>query len=445
MPVVEDDSVWLVAVDDDPTGCQSVSGVPLLTAWDPETLAAAVRRRAPVTFVLTNSRSLPEHEAVAVNRDVGAALAGAAAEVGVRLRLISRSDSTLRGHYPAEVDALVGGAGLTPDAVVLCPAFFEAGRFTADGIHWVHLGGELIPACETEFARDATFGFTELTLADWARARGAPPDVIDIGLATLARGDGDAVEAALSSARGGQAVVLNATNYGHLATFDAAARRAEAAGATIVYRTGPSYVRAAAGLGRPTVADLGPERPGAGSGGRHGLVVVGSHTALTTAQVDGAVGAHGLDVIELDVAAVLDPARVDAHVAQVGAAVAASLGRQATLLRTSRVLITEHPDLTPLEISRRVADAVTATVRLVADLAPPAWVIAKGGITSHDVLARAFGIRSAEVAGQALPGIIPVLRIPIGPDGDLRPYVIFPGNVGDERTLAQVVARLVGA
>ena len=144
----------------------------------------------------------------------------------------------------------MAGAGIAPDAVVLCPAFFEAGRFTADGIHWVHLGGELIPACDTEFARDATFGFTELTLADWARARGAPPDVIDVGLATLARGDEDAVVAALRAARGGQAVVLNATNYGHLATFDAAARRAEAAGTTIVYRTGPSYVRAAAGLGR---------------------------------------------------------------------------------------------------------------------------------------------------------------------------------------------------
>jgi len=442
---VNDDGAWLVAVDDDPTGCQSVSGVPLLTAWDPDTLATAARRRAPVTFVLTNSRSLPAAEAVAVNREVGAALASAAAEVGVRLRLISRSDSTLRGHYPAEVDALVAGAGLVPDAVVLCPAFFEAGRFTADGIHWVHLGGELIPACETEFARDATFGFTELTLADWARARGAPPDVIDVGLGTLARGDEEAVVAALRAARGGQAVVLNATNYGHLATFDAAARRAEADGTMIVYRTGPSYVRAAAGLGRPVVADLGPPAGSAPGQGRHGLVVVGSHTALTTAQVEGAVGAHGLDVIELDAGTVLDPARVDAHVAQVADAVAASLSRQATLLRTSRLLITEHPELTPLDISRRVADAVTATVRRVAELAPPAWVVAKGGITSHEVLAGAFGVRSAEVAGQALPGIIPVLRIPIGPDGDLRPYVIFPGNVGDERTLAQVVARLVGA
>ncbi|MDH4076539.1 MAG: hypothetical protein OEW29_11435 [Acidimicrobiia bacterium] len=440
---MNDNGAWLVAVDDDPTGCQSVSGVPLLTAWDHGTLVAAARRRAPVTFVLTNSRSHPQAEAVAVNRDVGAALAAAADEVGVRLRLISRSDSTLRGHYPAEVDALVAGAGLVPDAVVLCPAFFEAGRFTADGIHWVHLDGELIPACDTEFARDATFGFTELTLADWARARGAPAEVIDIGLVTLARGDEEAVVSALRAARGGQAVVLNATNYGHLATFDSAARTAEAAGTTIVYRTGPSYVRAAAGLGRPAVADLGPAPTDGGAGG-HGLVVVGSHTALTTAQVEGAVGAHGLDVIELDVGAVLDPARVDDHVARVAEAVAASLHRQATVLRTSRVLVSEHPDLDPLEISRQVADAVTATVRRVAELVPPAWVVVKGGVTSHDVLARAFDVRSAEVAGQALPGIIPVLRIPLGPAGELRPYVIFPGNVGDERTLAQVVARLVG-
>ncbi|MCE2525272.1 MAG: hypothetical protein J4F99_04765, partial [Acidimicrobiia bacterium] len=158
-------------MDDDPTGCQSVSGIPLLTRWDPDTLTAAARRAAPVTFVLTNSRSLDGAEASRVNREVGRSLAAVADRLGLSLRLISRSDSTLRGHYPAEVNALAEGAGIAPDGVLICPCFFEAGRYTAGGIHWVLSGGELIPARETEFARDETFGHSELTLAAWADAR----------------------------------------------------------------------------------------------------------------------------------------------------------------------------------------------------------------------------------------------------------------------------------
>jgi uncharacterized protein YgbK (DUF1537 family) len=430
------DTTWLVAVDDDPTGCQSVSGVPLLTAWDNDTLTAAARRRAPVTFVLTNSRSLPEGDAADVNREVGAALARVADTEGLRLRLISRSDSTLRGHFPAEVDALVAGAGQDPDGIVICPAFFEAGRFTADGIHWVHRNGELVPARDTEFAADATFGFTELTLADWTRHRGAPDDVIDIGLDELSSEDIDGITSKLRRAASGQAIIVNATNYAHLSVFDTAARRAEADGSTLVYRTGPSYVRAAADLGPPAIADLGPSDARA----RHGLVVVGSHTDLTNAQVAQALDTHSPHLVELDVHELLDPDRVEGHVADTTASAVELLTSRSVLLRTSRNLVTANDTRTPLEISRTIANAVTDTVRMIAATTTPTWVIAKGGITSHELLTNAFNVRTAEVAGQAFPGIIPVLDISIG--NDRLPYVIFPGNVGDETTLARLLDRL---
>ncbi|RFC35630.1 MAG: putative sugar-binding N-terminal domain-containing protein [Candidatus Nitrotoga sp. SPKER] len=49
---------------------------------------------------------------------------------------ISRFDSTLRGHYPVEIDVMseeLGGAtGF--DAHFLIPAFLEGGRFTRDSI-----------------------------------------------------------------------------------------------------------------------------------------------------------------------------------------------------------------------------------------------------------------------------------------------------------------------
>ena len=427
---------WLVAVDDDPTGCQSVSGVPLLTAWDHETLTAAAHRNAPVTFVLTNSRSLSEDEAVRANTDVGAALASVAAATGLQLRLISRSDSTLRGHFPAEAHALAAAAGIDADGIVICPAFFEAGRFTADGIHWVHHHGELVPARDTEFANDATFGFSELTLADWSRTRGAPDDVIDIGLTELTNNDTDSIAAKLTSAADGQAIVVNATNYHHLDTFDAAARTAEAAGSRFIYRTGPSFVRAAARAPAPALADLAS----ANQPRSHGLVVVGSHTDTTNDQVAGAVQNHPLELIELDASAVLDPRHAARHIARTAESAANALTRSPVLVRTSRNVITGDDTRTPLEISRVVADALTETVRQTASATQPAWVIAKGGITSHELLTKAFRVRTAEVTGQALPGIIPVLDIAIG--NQTLPYVIFPGNVGDQHTLSHVLDRL---
>jgi len=427
---------WLVAVDDDPTGCQSVSGVPLLTAWDHDTLQGAARRRAPVTFVLTNSRSMAEPAAVRVAREVGEALRSVADDEGLRLRVISRSDSTLRGHFPAEVDALAGAAALNDAVVVICPAFFEAGRYTADGIHWVARGGELIPVCRTEFAADATFGFDELTLAEWALHRGAV-DVLEIGLDELTVGSPESIAPRLADVDPGGAIIVNATNYEHLRKFDAAARLAEAAGSTFVYRTGPSFVRAAAGLAAPAVADLGAPRH------RPGLVVVGSHTAVTNTQIATARAEHRLECIELDAALVLDTATAAAHIGDTVRSVVHALTEGSVVLRTSRSVVPADATRSALDVSREIAEALTDTVRQVAAQTMLGWVITKGGVTSHELLTKAFEIKIAEVKGPALPGIIPVLDIDLR--GEPMPYVIFPGNVGDDDALAQLLDRLVSA
>ena len=117
----------LLVIDDDPTGTQSVHGVPVLTAWSEDDLAAALRDAGTV-FVLTNSRSQPEREAVAVNREITGRAAAIAAAEGYALAVASRSDSTMRGHFPQEPDAVAEALGTPVDGVLLCPCFLEAGR-----------------------------------------------------------------------------------------------------------------------------------------------------------------------------------------------------------------------------------------------------------------------------------------------------------------------------
>src|SRR6476619_1131511 len=54
----------LVVLDDDPTGTQSVSELPVLTSWSVEDLRWALRQDTTGFFVLTNTRSLSETDTV---------------------------------------------------------------------------------------------------------------------------------------------------------------------------------------------------------------------------------------------------------------------------------------------------------------------------------------------------------------------------------------------
>src|ERR687895_292644 len=80
----------VVVLDDDPTGVQSVHGVPVLTTWSVEDLRWALTQPSPTFYILTNSRSLPEEEAVALNREIARNLSRAAGP-GADFDVVSRS------------------------------------------------------------------------------------------------------------------------------------------------------------------------------------------------------------------------------------------------------------------------------------------------------------------------------------------------------------------
>jgi uncharacterized protein YgbK (DUF1537 family) len=440
----------IAVLDDDPTGSQTVHDVTVVTAPEAGEFAAGLRAPGSTCFILTNTRSLPEEAAVELNASVGGKLFELGERLGTPLDVVSRSDSTLRGHVLAEVGALAAAkqrvTGRGYDGVLVVPAYFEAGRFTASDIHWARVGGQLVPAGATEFARDATFGYAASNLRDFVAEKSggsiAPGDVHSITLQDIRVGGPERVAELLAGVTGGAFVVVNATDYADLEIVVLGLLGAEAAGRSFLYRTGPSFVRALAGLEPQdplTAAEIWP----AGHPGGHGLLVVGSHVGLTSSQVAVAQQRGGLAEIELDVQVLIDPSRRDAHVAEAIGRVRLALARSDVLLFTSRMLLRGADAETSLEIARTVSTAVVEVVRGALS-AKPAWVVAKGGITSHDVAVRGLGIRRAEVLGQLLPGMVSVLRpIEAASEAVGTPYVVFAGNVGDETTLADVV-RLFG-
>jgi uncharacterized protein YgbK (DUF1537 family) len=449
------DGLLLGVLDDDPTGSQAVHDVQVVTVLEESGYEAALGGGAATCFVLTNTRSLDEPAAVELNTLAARGLIAVAGRRDARIQLISRSDSTLRGHVMAEVGALqavrreVFGSGF--DGVLLVPAFLEAGRLTAGDIHWARVGPGLVAVGETEFARDPTFGYTASDLRDFLTEKSGgvigPDDVASISLPDIRLGGPSRVRELLAEVADGAWVVINAAEYSDLETVACGVLLAERAGKSFLFRTGPSFVRALTGLG-PRAPLRGEQIWPSGRRGGHGLIVVGSHVSQTSRQVAALRARGGTIDIELDVPSIMSGAAdvVTATARQV----ADALRRSDVLLYTSRALYAGHAGAARgdgpgrLAIGRRVSAALSRTV-CEALAAKPAWVIAKGGITSHDVALHGLGMRRAEVAGQLFPGLISVLRpIDAAPEAIGMPYVVFAGNVGDDGTLWQVVAILKG-
>jgi len=439
------DDLVFVVLDDDPTGTQSVAGLPVLTRWDAEDLDWALTQGAPAVYVLTNSRSLGEQEAADRNREVVASSVAAATRAGKRVSFVSRSDSTLRGHFPLETDVLSEAAaehtGSAPSLVMLIPAFPDAGRITVDAVHYWVVDGEATPVGETAFARDATFGFRSSDLRDWVEektgGRIRRDDVAALTLPVIRAGTA-AVASFLRSLPAGTVVAVDAVDEHDMRQVALALHALDAEGVTSLLRIGPPYLRAH--IGQEIPEPVTPERIETAHD-RGGLVVVGSHVPLTTAQL-AALRADRPDTvtIELDVRSLIDGRRVD-HLAQQADAVARAIESGTVIVHTSRELVTGRDGAESLEIARRVSSGLVELVARVLELAPPRFVVAKGGITSSDIASEALQIRRAQVVGPMLPGIVSLWQPRVGPAIGI-PYVVFAGNVGDTESLALVVRTL---
>ena len=435
----------LLVIDDDPTGTQSVHGVPVLTAWSREDLAAALHDSRTV-FVLTNSRSLPEREAIAASAEITQRAAALAAGEGFSLAVASRSDSTMRGHFPQEPDAVAGALGRDVDGVLLCPCFLEAGRLTIDDVQWVAQGDRLVPSARTAYAADRSFGYRASNLRDWIeeKTRGAvrAADVLSLSLADIRGGGPARVRELLSAASARRPVVVNAAEYADLDAVVLGLLDAEAAGQTFVYRCGPSFVRARGGIepAPPLSAEALYGRRAKRDG--HGLVLVGSHVETTTRQLSRALALDGVHGRELSVARLLDAGSREDELAAALAEISRELPEREVILYTSRELARAEGSDHALDVGRSVSDALVELVQRLDSGLPLAFCVAKGGITASDIGTRGFGVRRAEVAGQMLPGTISVWILPADAAFPGLPYVIFPGNVGEPGTLADVIERL---
>ncbi|MCX7787967.1 MAG: hydroxyacid dehydrogenase [Spirochaetes bacterium] len=444
----------LVVVDDDPTGTQTVHGIRVYMDWSIDTLYRALSRPDEVFYISTNSRALPPQEMRELTQALGANLRTAsrrlAGETGKNLPLLlaSRSDSTLRGHFPEEIDALLDGYELKVDGVILAPALFEAGRFTIDDTHWVDLGDRIVPAAETEFAKDPAFGYTKSNLKEWVeektKGRWKANQVLSLSLETLRTGGIPGALEVLSRAEGGVPIVVNAACYEDLETAVLALIQAEERGKRFAYRCAACFVKVRGGfVDRPllSAAELGLSGS-AGAKGNAGLVVVGSYVGKTGRQLDQLLKTVPCDAIELQVDRIAEGDRAGAEeVTRVAQAADQAIGRGKTAVVYTSRKVRQAEGKEFLEFGNRVMMALCSVVQFVGKR--PAFVVAKGGITSIEIARTGMGVKEAYVPGQIAKGV-PLWQL--GPESKWPgiAYIVFPGNVGDDSTLSQVVQALQG-
>ncbi len=461
----------VVVVDDDPTGSQTLHGCPLLLRWDQGTLERALAHSSPFLFILANTRALAPEAARERLRQICAALrpalaAAMAAGLFDHWLLVSRGDSTLRGHFPLEVELLAAELGPF-DATLLVPAFLPGGRTTRDGVHRLH--GE--PVHTTAFARDGLFGYSSSYLPAWVEEKsGGRLPAAAVQRLTLAELERAAAEPhgpgfqelcrRLAGLARNSCVAVDAERPQHLAALGAAVRALTAPSAAerwgrprrFLFQSAASLLNGLVELPPPPCDSEGlvalRRRDGAGQP-LPGLVLVGSHVPLADAQLQRLLAEPGCGGVELPVAKlarVLEGPAPDALLtsleAQWGEQLEALLasGRTPVLFTSRGEQVCRHT-----EERRRLGQELAGLMaRLAARLAPRlGYLISKGGITSHTLLADGLDLEWVDLQGQLLPGLS-LVRVPAAGPAENLPVLTFPGNLGDGDSLAQAWALMEG-
>ena len=431
----------IVVLDDDPTGSQTVHSCLLLTRWDTATLREALLDEAPLFFVLTNTRSMHAQQAADITREVCHNLKAVLAylkEEGVSINpiVVSRSDSTLRGHYPVETDVIAEELGPF-DAHFLVPAFFEGGRITRDSVHYLMVDGKPVAVHETEFAKDSVFGFTTAYLPDYVQEKTkgrTQAGVVERFLLTDVRGN---MQARLMALNNNVCCVVDAEQQSDLDNFCRYLQTAAEHGKRFLFRSAASLLTSLAQLPPQSVK---PEAMASYvRNGKPGAVVVGSHVKKTTAQLQQLLNQKGIVPVEVDIDQI--DANRDLLLQEINAAAhQAHTDGLTPVIFTTRVEKVFADENSRLAFGERVSDFLMDVVRALPDSI--GFLISKGGITSNDVLSHALALRASRVVGQILAGCSVVCC----PSDHQRfpnlPVVIFPGNVGDEFGLATVYNRL---
>lgn len=437
----------IIVLDDDPTGVQTVHGVSVYTDWTAESIEAGFKEEQPMFFILTNSRGFTSEETRQVHEDIAATIQQVSDQLHQPFILISRGDSTLRGHYPLETEVLrqtlEQQSDRYHDGEIIMPFFQEGGRYTIEDVHYVLEEETLVPAGQTEFAKDRTFGYAASHLGEWAEEKSngvfQADDVVSLSLTDLRQLNLDQLVDQLMNVHDFNKIIINATDYVDVKVATIALIRAMNAGKRFMFRTAAAFTKVIGGV---TNRPLLTKKELISGNGHGGLIMIGSHVKKTTEQLEELKTCPFIHFIEFDVHLVLFPDKFREEIKRIITTTERLIQSGQTVAvytKRERLDLGDNQQENELKLSIQISDAVTSIVSRLH--VRPSYIIAKGGITSSDIGTTGLQVKRATVAGQIKPGI------PVWITGEESKfpnltYVIFPGNVGSKTTLREVAETL---
>ncbi|MFJ7971831.1 four-carbon acid sugar kinase family protein [Psychrobacillus sp. NPDC096389] len=435
----------IIVLDDDPTGVQTVHGISVYTDWSVESIEKGFQEENSMFFILTNSRGFTAAETKKAHIEIATNIAEVAKKQSKEFIVISRGDSTLRGHYPLETevlkDTIEATSNINFDGEVIIPFFKEGGRFTVDNIHYVQYEEYLVPAGETEFAKDRTFGYTKSHLGEYVEEKSAgnftAENTTYISLKSLRSLDIEGITNQLLQVTDFNKIVVNAVDYVDVEIFVIALAKAMKSGKQFMFRSAAALTKVIGGVSNKallTREELIQEETNHG-----GLILVGSHVKKTTEQLEVLKTSDFIEFIEFNTHLVLQPEKFQEEIDRVISTTENFIreGKTVTVYTNrERLDLGEGKKEEELKLSVKISDAVTSIVQRLT--VRPNYIVAKGGITSSDIGTKGLEVKRATVAGQIQPGI------PVWFTGEESKfpgiaYVIFPGNVGAVTTLKDTV------
>jgi len=436
----------IVVLDDDPTGVQTVHNVYVYTDWKEESIIRGFTEENSLFFILTNSRSFSKDKTISEHRIIAENIVKASKFTGKEFVIISRSDSTLRGHYPTETQVLKQEietlTNIRYDGEIIFPFFKEGGRFTIDNIHYVKENDVLVPAAQTEFANDKTFGYTSSHMGEWCEEKnqGAykASDMVYISLKKIRALDIEYICKQLIQVKNFNKVIVNAVDYVDVKIFMIAFIKALAEGKEFIFRSAAAVTKVFGGI--PDKPLLSRNELIGKDNKNGGIVLIGSHVMKTTRQLEELRScSYPIEFIEFNQHRIVEELGLEKEVERVLKIAEANIRNGKTVVvytRRERFDLDTDDKEKQLKISVQISDAVSSIIGRLN--VRPDFIIAKGGITSSDVGTIALKVKRALVMGQIAPGI------PVWMTGDESkfpglPYVIFPGNVGEDSTLREIV------
>lgn len=431
----------IIVLDDDPTGTQTVNDIMVYCDWEKETISEAINENNRLFFILTNSRSFSEEKTITVHKEIIDSIIEMSEEKN--FFIYSRGDSTLRGHYPIETETLKAGyeenLNRKIDGEIICPFFFEGKRVTIDGVHYILSNEELIPVGETEFAKDKSFLYKNSDLAKWceekSKGKFQEKKAVKIKLEDIREMKIDEITKKLLNVSTFNKIIVDSVNYYDLKIFAICFLRAIYFGKEYIIRGAASLVKVLSAckerelLTRDDILNL-KTRSG-------GIIIIGSHVTKTTEQLEE-LKKSSIIQLEFNQHLVLDNKKFEKEIERVTkkAEEIISQGKDIVIYtKRKRLDISNGTEDEQLKIAAKISRGLIDIIKNIK--IRPAFIIAKGGITSSDTATKGLGIRKAKVLGQLAPGIPVWLSGKESKYPDL-PYIVFPGNVGEKETLLSI-------